>query len=280
MPNSEQIIAGEELLRRIEGAPFTGPMLDVAPTRGTKVTGLDEADVPAVMELLERAFGSYEEVDVRPDDDLRFNLELSPLAAKENWRSAQRLHEIIAFLRSPDGCPWDRAQDWQSLAPKVAEEAYEVVDAIADGDPTELASELGDLLLIVALLSQIAEEQDAFTIEDVYETVNRKLIRRHPHVFGDEAAETPEAVLSTWQRIKREERGTSTKLRSKYGRLPTSMPAIAKATVMRDDAGDLANVGVLPNGVTLLGMIEAAIASGRNPEAELQDALNQKYATN
>ena len=280
MPNSEQIIAGEELLRRIEGAPFTGPMLDVAPTRITKVTGLDEADVPAVMELLERAYGAYEEVDVRPDDDLRFNLELSPLAAKENWRSAQRLHEIIAYLRSPDGCPWDRAQDWQSLAPKVAEEAYEVVDAIADGDPTELASELGDLLLIVALLSQIAEEQDAFTIEDVYETVNRKLIRRHPHVFGDEAAETPEAVLSTWQRIKREERGTSTKLRSKYGRLPKSMPAIAKATVMRDDAGDLANVGVLPNGVTLLGMIEAAIASGRNPEAELQDALNQKYATN
>ncbi len=139
----------------------------------------------------------------------------------------------------PIGCPWDRAQDWPSLAPKVVEEAYEVVDAIADGDAGELASELGDLLLIVALLTQIAEEQDAFTIEDVYETVNRKLIRRHPHVFGDEAAETPEAVLSTWHRVKREERGATAKPRSKYDRLPKSMPAIAKAVVMRDDAGEL-----------------------------------------
>lgn len=279
MPIHEQIIGGEELLRRIEGAPFTGPMLDVAPTRRTKVTGLDEADVPAVMELLERAFGPYEEVNVRPDDDLRFDLELSPLAATENWRSAQRLHEIIAFLRSPQGCPWDRAQNWQSLAPKVAEEAYEVIDAIADGDSAELAGELGDLLLIVALLTQIAEEQGAFTIEDLYETVNRKLIRRHPHVFGDEAAETPEAVLSTWQRIKREERGTTSKPRSKYDRLPKAMPAIAKAAIMREDATILASEGVLPDGTTLLAMIETAIASGRDPEAELQAALDQKYAT-
>ncbi len=162
-----------------------------------------------------------------------------PYPRTENWRSAQRLHEIIAFLRSPQGCPWDRAQDWQSLAPKVTEEAFEVVDAIAEGDPAELAGELGDLLLIVALLTQIAEEQGAFTIEDVYETVNRKLIRRHPHVFGDDAADTPEAVLSTWQRIKHEERGTTTKPPSKYDRLPKSMPAMAKAVVMREDAGEI-----------------------------------------
>ncbi len=276
----EQVIAGEELLRRIEGAPFTGPMLDVAPTRRTKVIGLNEGDVPAVMQLLERAFGPYEAVNARPDDDLRFELELSPLAQTENWRSAQRLHEIIAFLRSPEGCPWDRAQNWQSLAPKVVEEAYEVLDAIADGDAIGLAGELGDLLLIVALLTQIAEEQGSFTIEDVYETVNRKLIRRHPHVFGDEAADTPEAVLSTWHRVKREERGATSKSPNKYDRLPKSMPAISKAVVMREDAGDLATGIVLPDGATLLAMIEAAIFAGRDPEAELQAALEQKYATN
>jgi NTP pyrophosphatase (non-canonical NTP hydrolase) len=280
MSQSEQIIAAAELLRRIEEGPFAGPMLDVAPTRRLKVTGLSEAQVAPIMTLLERAYGPYEEVNVRPDDDLRFEIEVAPISAEENWRSAQRLHEIIGFLRSPDGCPWDRDQDWQSLAPKVAEEAYEVIDAIADGNPAQLAGELGDLLLIVALLTQIAEELDAFTIEDVYETVNRKLIRRHPHVFGDDAAATPEAVLSTWQRIKREELGATAKPRSKYDRLPKSMPAMAKAAVMREEAGGIGIEQELPEGELLLAMIEAAIAAGRDPESELQAALQRKYATN
>ena len=280
MSESEQIIAAAELLRRIEEAPFGGPMLDVAPTRRLNVSGLSETQVALIMTLLERAYGPYEEVNVRADDDLLFELDVAPISAAENWRSAQRLHEIIAYLRSPNGCPWDRAQDWQSLAPKVAEEAYEVVDAIADGDPAELAGELGDLLLIVALLTQIAEEQEAFTIEDVYEKVNRKLIRRHPHVFGDDAADTPEAVLSTWQRIKREERGATAEPRSKYDRLPKSMPAIAKAVVMREDAAAPEIQHELPDGVVLLAMIEAAIAAGRDPEAELQAELDRKYATN
>jgi tetrapyrrole methylase family protein/MazG family protein len=277
---SEQIIAGADLLRRVQEAPFAGPMLDLAPTRRTRVIGLSEREVASIMTLLERAYGPYENVNVRPDDDLNFVVEVAPLDSGENWRSAQRLHEIIAYLRSPEGCPWDRAQDWQSLAPKVVEEAYEVVDAIAAGDPAELAGELGDLLLIVALLTQIAEEQGAFTIEDVYETVNRKLIRRHPHVFGDDAADTPDAVISTWQRIKGEERGATAKPRSKYDRLPKSMPAMAKAAVMQDDAGVESAERELPKGDDLLAMIEAAIAAGRDPEAELQAALDRKYATN
>lgn len=278
MHSSEQVIAAEELLRRIEEAPFSGPMLDVAATRRTRVLGLSEKQLVSIMALLERAYGPYENVDVRPNDDLLFDLDIAPIPVAENWRSAQRLHEIIAYLRSPQGCPWDRAQDLQSLSSKVAEEAYEVVDAIADGDSGELAGELGDLLLIVALLTQIAEEQGAFTIEDVYETVNRKLIRRHPHVFGDDAADTPEAVLSTWQRIKREERGATAKPRSKYDRLPKSMPVIAKAMAMREDAGEISVDQVLPQGDTLLAMIEAAIAAGRDPEAELQTAFDNKYA--
>lgn len=278
MHSSEQVIVAEELLRRIEEAPFSGPMLDVAATRRTRVFGLSEKQLASIMALLERAYGPYENVDVRPNDDLLFDLDIAPIPVAENWRSAQRLHEIIAYLRSPQGCPWDRAQNMQSLSSKVAEEAYEVVDAIADGDSGELAGELGDLLLIVALLTQIAEEQGAFTIEDVYETVNRKLIRRHPHVFGDDAADTPEAVLTTWQRIKREERGATAKPRSRYDRLPKSMPVIAKAMAMREDAGEISVDQVLPQGDTLLAMIEAAIAAGRDPEAELQTAFDNKYA--
>jgi NTP pyrophosphatase (non-canonical NTP hydrolase) len=275
-----QIIDGADLLRRIQRAPFSGPLLDLSPTRKIRVVGLSERQVAPVLTLLERAYGAYERVNVRPDDDLNFEIEVEPLPATENWRSAQRLHEIIAYLRSPDGCPWDRVQDWRTLAPKVAEEAYEVIDAISNGDPSELAGELGDLLLIVALLTQIAEEHEAFTIEDVYEAVNRKLIRRHPHVFGDDAADTPESVLSTWQRIKSEELGPTVKPRSKYDRLPKSMPAIAKADVMRDDAGDVRADQPLPEGGALLAMIEAAIAAGRDPEAELQAALDRKYMTN
>ncbi len=280
MAESVQTIVADELLRRIAGAPFSGPLLDIAPDRRTRVIGLEERDIPAVMTFLERAYGPYENVTARMSDDSTLEVDVSALAADESWRSAQRLHTIIAFLRSPEGCPWDRAQDWHSLAPKVAEEAYEVVDAIADGNPADLAGELGDLLLIVALLTQIAEERGDFTIEDVYELVNRKLIRRHPHVFGDDAANTPEAVLSTWQRIKQEERGATAKPRTKYDRLPKSMPAIAKAAVMLQEQSAPPVDPPAPDSDRFLQQIEAMIASGRDPEAELQAALDRKYSTN
>lgn len=281
MTESVQILSAELLLQRIEDAPFGGPMLDVAPDWRTRVVGLEERDIPAVMTLLERAYGPYEDVTARMSSDSTLEIDVAPLPADETWRSAQRLHSICAYLRSPSGCPWDRAQDWQSLAPKIAEEAYEVIDAIEEGDPAELAGELGDLLLLVALVSQIAEERGDFTIEDVYERVNRKLIRRHPHVFGDDAADTPEAVLSTWQRVKREERGETAKPRSRFDRLPKSMPAIAKAAVMLED--EQAGVSGLPlpgDGDQLLALIESMYAAGRDPEAELQAALERKYSTN
>jgi NTP pyrophosphatase (non-canonical NTP hydrolase) len=276
-----QTIVADDLLRRIVGAPFSGPLLDIAPDRRTRVVGLEERDIPAIMTFLERVYGPYENVTARMSDDGTLEVDVSPLTADESWRSAQRLHTTIAFLRSPDGCPWDRAQDWQSLAPKVTEEAYEVVDAIAEGNPADLAGELGDLLLIVALLTQIAEERGEFTIEDVYELVNRKLIRRHPHVFGDDAASTPEAVLSTWIRIKQEERGATARPRTAYDRLPKSMPAIAKAAVMLQEQSALPfSQSPPPNGDQLLGLIEAVFAAGRDPEAELQAALDRKYSTN
>lgn len=281
MTDSEQIIMATELLRRIEKAPFAGPLLDIAPTRRTRVMGLEESDIPAVMTLLERIYGPYEDVTARMSADSSLELDVAALPDGEDWRSSQRLHEIIGYLRSPNGCPWDREQDWSTLAPKVAEEAYEVIDAIAAGDPAELAGELGDLLLLVALLAQIGEERGDFTIEDIYELVNRKLIRRHPHVFGDDAANTPDAVLKTWQRIKQEERGDQAKPRGKYERLPNSMPSIAKAAVMFDSEKKSTSERALPaNGDELLELIEAMLAEGRDPEAELQAALDRRYETN
>ncbi|MER3485647.1 MAG: hypothetical protein C4345_06455, partial [Chloroflexota bacterium] len=107
---------------------------------------------------------------------------------------------------------WDRKQTHDSLSSAVIEEAYEVVDAIEEGDANHLAEELGDLLLQVALHAQIAEEAGTFTIEDVYDHVNRKLVRRHPHVFGTVVAETPEQVRATWHEIKAEERQQSGRL--------------------------------------------------------------------
>lgn len=253
-------------------------MLDVSPARPVRVTGVQETDIPAILTLFERVFGNEQDLRVTFNAE-GFEISIPALPAGETWRSAQWLHEIVGFLRSPQGCPWDRAQDLQSLAPKALEEAYEVVDAIHEGDPAELAGELGDLLLIVALLTQMAEEMGAFTIEDVYELVNRKLIRRHPHVFGDDAADTPEAVLSTWQRIKQAERGESTKPQSRYDRLPKSMPAIAKAAVMQEETMAVPSERALPNGQELLALIEAMMVAGRDPEAELQAALDRKYQT-
>src|SRR3712207_976639 len=118
-----------------------------------------------------------------------------------------RLLEIMAALRTPGtGCPWDLEQDFASIAPYTLEEAYEVVDAIERGDPADLRDELGDLLLQVVFHARMAEEQGAFAFPDVVEAITRKLIRRHPHVFGDARDLSPGEVKSLWDEIKREEK--------------------------------------------------------------------------
>lgn len=113
-----------------------------------------------------------------------------------------RVMELVRRLRAPDGCPWDRAQTHASLRRYALEEAREVVAAVGGGDPAELCDELGDLLLQVCLHSAIAEERGAFTAADVASTLAAKLIRRHPHVFGDAAASDPQAVERLWAAVK------------------------------------------------------------------------------
>lgn len=116
------------------------------------------------------------------------------------------LIHIISELRSDHGCPWDREQTFDSLKQCLADETQEVFDAIDHEDMENLCEELGDVLLQVVMNSQIACEQGVFTIDDVVDGVCRKMIRRHPHVFGDVKAETPEERLNLWNEIKRQEK--------------------------------------------------------------------------
>src|SRR5438477_900046 len=122
-------------------------------------------------------------------------------------RDISRLLEIMAALRTPgSGCPWDLEQNFATIAPYTLEEAYEVADAIARDDLHDLRDELGDLLLQVVFHARMAQEQSAFDFGDVVQAITEKLIRRHPHVFGDQRGLTTAAVNAQWERIKSEEK--------------------------------------------------------------------------
>ena len=153
------------------------------------------------------------------------------------------LLSIMARLRDPDrGCPWDIKQDYHSLAPYTVEEAYEVADAVNRNDMNDLKEELGDLLLQVVFFSQMAAEDGHFTFDDVVTTLNDKLVRRHPHVFGDKTAKTAEDVKILWEQVKdEEEREKAEKLAkmkivSALGHIPANMPAMLRAAKMEKRA--------------------------------------------
>jgi len=145
---------------------------------------------------------------------------------------------LIARLRGPGGCPWDREQTHNSLKPMALEEAYEVVEAIDEGGDAELAGELGDLLLQVVFHAQIATEEGRFTIDDIVDRVSGKMRRRHPHVFGDHKADTPEEVLRSWEALKEAELaeggadrdGATSMLDSVSRSLPAVMEAFQTST--------------------------------------------------
>ena len=139
----------------------------------------------------------------------------------------EKLVSIMETLRSDKGCPWDREQTHESLRPYLIEEAYEVLDAIDTKDDNELKIELGDLLLQVVFHAQLAHEEGRFSIEDVSGAVTEKLIRRHPHVFGDVKADTSDQVLENWEKIKQREKGPGKK--SVLDGLPSQLPALLKA---------------------------------------------------
>lgn len=128
------------------------------------------------------------------------------MTTDQHGRSFEKLVHIMAVLRAPDGCPWDREQTHMSLRRNLVEEAYEAVAAIESGDDAEICDELGDVLLQVVFHAQIASEEGRFDIDDVADAIVTKLERRHPHIFADAIAETPADVMARWDQIKRTEK--------------------------------------------------------------------------
>jgi uncharacterized protein YabN with tetrapyrrole methylase and pyrophosphatase domain len=143
------------------------------------------------------------------------------------------IHEFLAVmarLRSPTGCPWDREQDHRSLRLHAVEEVYELIDAIEAGDDHEMAEELGDLLLQVVFHCQLAKERGAFDFEHVARQITKKLIRRHPHVFGAAKVKNVEEVWANWEKIKtREKQGTARARPSALDGIPKHLPALMRA---------------------------------------------------
>ena len=149
----------------------------------------------------------------------------------------QTLMDIVARLRAPGGCPWDREQTHESLKRNLLEESYEVIEAIDQGDPAVLSEELGDLLVQVAFHADIAKEAGDFQLEDVIREINAKLVRRHPHVFADGHAKDAREVERNWERIKAEERKAKGEIKSPVEGIPGDLPALAYAQLMQDRVG-------------------------------------------
>lgn len=138
----------------------------------------------------------------------------------------EKLVAVQARLRAPDGCPWDREQTHRSLRTYLIEEAYEVLEALESGNDAKFAEEMGDLLLQIVFHSQIAREEGRFTVADVIREIHDKMIRRHPHVFGETRAKNSAEVLRNWEQIKAEERRSSTKKNLEGGKVPPDEPSL------------------------------------------------------
>ena len=145
---------------------------------------------------------------------------------EKKYKNLEELIDVVAKLRAPDGCPWDREQTHTSLRPNMLEEAYEAVDAIDENDMAHLREELGDVLLQVLLHSQIASEANEFTLDDVAKELKEKLIHRHPHVFGTAKIDNADDVLKTWDKLKSEEK---TERKSAMDGLSRSQAALISA---------------------------------------------------
>jgi tetrapyrrole methylase family protein / MazG family protein len=184
-----------------------------------------------------------------------------------------RLLAIMARLRGPDGCPWDREQTLASLRPYVLEETYEVLEAIDGGDPREHCEELGDLLLQIVFQAQLTREAGQFGFEDVAKAISDKLVSRHPHVFGDAAVKDSEGVLRQWSLLKKKEKEAKGGGKSVLEGVPRELPALARAERLTEKASrigfDWPNAsGARAKVAEELAELDAAVASGDRAEME------------
>jgi len=174
------------------------------------------------------------EIDRSPHTGLLTSLYLPPLGEYTSFESFQ---EVVARLRAPDGCPWDRKQTHHSLRPYLIEEAYEALAALDSGDPGTLFEELGDLLFQIVIHAQIAAEDGEFTMVDVVRSISTKLIRRHPHVFGDVKVDGVDGVLVNWEKLKAEERAAKGEgHKSILDGVPVTFPALAQSAAYQQRA--------------------------------------------
>ena len=193
---------------------------------------------------------------------------------------------VMAKLRSPDGCPWDREQDHETLRFHAVEEVYELLDAIDAGDDAEMAEELGDLLLQVVFHCQLARERGAFDFEKVARHITDKLIRRHPHVFGDVKVKNVDQVWANWEQIKKaEKKGTRHERPSAFDGIPKHLPALLRAEKLLKKAR---KSNLAPDGKTrrlrskarlateLFDLAQAAQARGWSAEEVLRAEIQKR----
>jgi tetrapyrrole methylase family protein/MazG family protein len=295
-----QVADAEELAAMVDADPFASGRLGINPTRPLLVGQLFNRELASATKIaLSRVYPDEHVVILvqaagvsgnkavrnvrlhaldRQDVDHLTSLWVPPLQSLDAVRSPETLTRIVAHLCAPGGCSWDRQQTAETLRNQVLEEAYEVVDAIDAGDQGGLVEELGDLLLLITMQAQIAEENGAFLIEDVFEGVNRKLIRRHPHVFGSGSATTAEAVIATWEGVKeieRAEKGESSANRLPIDRLPRAMPITRKIVEILAPRTSLASPADTDVGNDLLEAVRDLIERGLDPDTALEASFRK-----
>jgi tetrapyrrole methylase family protein/MazG family protein len=221
---------------------------------------------------------------------------VAPLAGASTYEALQ---DIAAHLRAPEGCPWDRELTWARLRAHLLEETHELLAALDAGDARKVSEELGDLLLQVAMQTQIAAEEGRFRFPDVARQIVDKLIRRHPHVFGDTVVSGTDEVLANWEAIKRTERQNSGEKKSPLSGIPAGLPALAQADAYLDRISRLETTNTTANPVTgapweilaasdtsvtaeqvgeaLFGLVAWARARGIEAESALREA-NLRFA--
>lgn len=200
------------------------------------------------------------------------SLDLSPLPGKHTGQNISRLVGLMQRLLAPNGCPWDREQTLQTLLPYLVEETYEVVDAVNEGTVADHCEELGDLLLQIVFHSELRHAEGSFGIDDVAEGIVKKLVRRHPHVFGDLQAKDSGAVLENWSQLKAQEKAE----KGKHGALdgvPRSAPALLRAARVGDKAAAVGFDWPDPRGPRdkvneELGELDEAVKGGNATEIE------------
>ncbi|MDR2901421.1 MAG: nucleoside triphosphate pyrophosphohydrolase [Treponema sp.] len=196
-------------------------------------------------------------------------------------KAFSRLYDVVVKLRAPDGCPWDREQTPSSLRKDLMEETYECIEAIDEKDPAHIKEELGDLFLLVTMISYMHEQDESFTLADVLDNVSEKLIRRHPHVFGDVKVSGSNEVLDNWAKIKIEQEGRAPK-DSILDEVSSALPPLDKAWKLQKKASKVGFDWPEVNGVfakideelnEVKDVLDQPNMNAENLEAELGDLL-------